>query len=67
MVTQDLQLRLSLFVIKLPMRLTCLMLCVYDLSNFPILYPSISKEIGFLGEYEVEHRDYADLVISWII
>jgi len=48
------------------------MLCVLHyalviLSSFPILYPSISKGVGFLGEFEVEHRDYDDSVFIWII
>ena len=43
------------------------MLCVGDLSSFPILYPSISKGVGFLGESEVEHRDYVDSIFKWII
>ena len=30
---------------------------------FLFLYPSISKVIGVLGESEVEHRDYIDLVL----
>ena len=30
---------------------------------FLFLYPSISKVIGFLGESEVEHREYIDLVL----
>ena len=47
------------------------MLCVLHyalviLSSFPILYPSISKGVGFLGESKVEHRDYVDLVFMWI-
>ena len=46
-----------------------LMLTLYvgDLSSFPILYPNISKVIGFLGESEVEHRDYVDSIFKWII
>ena len=30
---------------------------------FLLFYPSISKVIGVLGESEVEHRDYIDLVL----
>ena len=30
---------------------------------FLFFYPSISKVIGVLGESEVEHRDYIDLVL----
>ena len=43
------------------------MLCVGDLSSFPIRYPSISKGVGFLGESEVEHKDYVDSIFKWII
>ena len=43
-----------IFIKLLVMRSTCLILCVSDLSSSPILNPSISKEIGLLGESEVE-------------
>ena len=33
---------------------------------FLFFYPSISKVIGILGESEVEHRDYIDLVFNWM-
>ena len=47
--------------------LCVLLLCVGDMSSFPILYPSISKGVGFLGESEVEHRDYIDSRFKWIV
>ena len=53
---------LSLLCVQL-----CLILCVINLSSFSIFHPSISKEWGFLGEFEVEHRDYANFKIRWII
>ena len=47
------------------------MLCVFllfvgDLVKFSYPIPKYKQRSSFLGESEVEHRDYIDSVFSWI-